>query len=39
MERTPATEEFWAAYEAAARLMHDRYTVVQMGDSPKWRSS
>jgi uncharacterized protein YhfF len=35
MERTPATEEFWAAYRAAARLMHDRYTVVQMGDSPE----
>jgi uncharacterized protein YhfF len=35
MERTPATEEFWAAYKAAARLMHDRYTVVQMGDSPE----
>ena len=35
MERTPATEEFWAAYKAAARLTHDRYTVVQMGDSPE----
>ena len=35
MERTPATEDFWAAYKAAARLMHDRYTVVQMGDSPE----
>jgi uncharacterized protein YhfF len=35
MERTPATEEFWAAYRAAMRLNHDRYTVVQMGDSPE----
>jgi uncharacterized protein YhfF len=35
MERTPATEEFWAAYKAAVRLNHDRYTVVQMGDSPE----
>ena len=35
MERTPATEEFWAAYKATARLTHDRYTVVQMGDSPE----
>jgi hypothetical protein len=35
MERTPATEEFWAVYMAAAKLMHDRYTVVQMGDTPE----
>ena len=34
MKRTTATEEFWAAYKAAAKLMHDRYTVVEMGDSP-----
>ena len=35
MERTPVIEEFWAAYKAAARATHDRYTVVQMGDSPE----
>jgi len=35
MERTPATEEFWAAYKAAVTLNHDCYTVVQMGDSPE----
>ena len=33
MQRTPAIEAFWAAYRAAAGPVHDRYVVVQMGDS------
>ena len=35
IERTPAISEIWAAYKAAAGLTHDRYTVVQPGDSPE----
>jgi uncharacterized protein YhfF len=35
MKRTPATGQFWAAYKAAAGLTHERYTVVQPGDSPE----
>jgi uncharacterized protein YhfF len=34
MQRTPEIEAFWAAFRAAAGPAHDRYVVVQMGDSP-----
>jgi uncharacterized protein YhfF len=35
MQRTPAIEACWAAFRAAAGIDHDRYVVVQMGDSPQ----
>ncbi|MEM7024644.1 MAG: ASCH domain-containing protein [Pseudomonadota bacterium] len=34
IHRTPEIEEFWGRYRRAAKLDHDHYTVVQMGDSP-----
>ena len=35
MQRTPEIEAYWAAFRVAAGLGHDRYVVVEMGDSPE----
>jgi uncharacterized protein YhfF len=34
-QRTPEIEAYWAAFRGSRGLDHDRYVVVQMGDSPE----